>query len=126
MTHKLEHTIPVHEEPEPWHRHSPEEGEPQQEHAGSVNTTILLGVFVATVVFVFASILFTYLYFTRYMTNLRQEQIETTVMASDYRDYKERSAAALGQFGWVDAEAGVVSLPLEVAKARVLERYGSK
>lgn len=126
MTHKLEHTIPVHEEPEPWHRHSPEEGEPQEEHAGAVNTTILLGVFVATVVFVFASILFTYLYFTRYMTDLRQEQVETTVIGDDFRDYQSRSAAALGEYGWVDPAAGIVSIPLDVAKTRVLERYAGK
>jgi hypothetical protein len=126
MTKRLEHTVEVHAEPESWHRHTPEEGLPQQEHAGKVNTTILLGVFVAIVVFVAGAILFTYLYFSRYMVTLRREKIETMAMAEEFNAYRARATAELEEYGWVDPQAGVVRLPLDVAKARVLAAYGAK
>jgi hypothetical protein len=126
MSHTLPHTPEIHEEPDPWHRHTVEEGVPQAEHAATVNVPILMGVFVATVVFVSATILFTVLYFQRYVTDLRQERIETTVMGQGARDYKDAALSQLNRYGWVDPQAGTVSLPLEVARARVIGAYGTR
>jgi hypothetical protein len=123
MTHKLAHTPEVHEEPDQWHRHVAAEGTPQEEHAANVNTTVLLGVFVAVVVFVSGAILFTYIYFTRHMTALRQSRIEITAMGDEFRAQRAASLSRLNSYGWVDAEAGVVSIPIEAAKARVIEEY---
>ena len=126
MTHKLPHTPEVHEEPTAWHRHTIEEGVPQVEHAATVNIPILMGVFVATVVFVSATVLFTMIYFKRHVTALRQERIETTVMGQAARDYRDASLAQLNGYGWTDPAAGVVALPLDVARERVIESYGNR
>jgi hypothetical protein len=126
MSHKLPHTPDIHEEPDPWHRHTVDEGIPQVEHAATVNIPILMGVFVATVVFVSATILFTMIYFKRHVTALRQERIETTVVGQGARDYKEAALANLDGYGWADAQAGHVSLPLDVARQRVIEAYSNR
>ncbi|MCC6659606.1 MAG: hypothetical protein IT437_01845 [Phycisphaerales bacterium] len=120
------HTPEVHEEPDAWHRHTPDEGPSQPEHAGKINVPILMGVFVSTVVFVSAAIAFTIVYFTRHLTDLRQERIETTVLGGPARDYRDAAFSHLNQYEWADAKEGRVSLPIEEAKKRVIRGYSTK
>jgi hypothetical protein len=126
MTKPHAHTPEVHEEPDAWHRHTLEEGIPQPEHAGKINVPILMGVFVATVVFVSAAILFTIVYFTRHLTTLRHQRMETTQLSEDVRTYRDKTMEALNRYAWADAKAGTVSLPLDEAKQRVLRGYATK
>lgn len=120
------HTPEMHEEPDAWHRHTLADGIPQPEHAGKINVPILLGVFVATVVFVAAAILFTYVYFTRHLTTLRQSRVETTVLSEPARKERDKTLERLGDYRWADARAGTVTLPLSVARERVIRGYTSK
>jgi hypothetical protein len=116
-------TPEVHETVDAWHHHTSDEGMPQKEHAPRVNTLVLTFVFVAIVTVISATIGASILYFTRHVTELRQQQIETTVLAADANAYREQSEQALKEFGWADAEKGVVRLPLDIARQRVIARY---
>lgn len=126
MTHQPHFTPELHEEPDQWHRHTPDEGEPQAEHAAHENTLILAGVFVAIVVFIASTITASVLYFNRHVTGLRREQIESTLLAGDALAYRDTSEAAQRTYTWADAEKGVVQLPLDVATRRVVEEYAGR
>jgi hypothetical protein len=104
--------------------HTTAEGPPQEEHGATVNAALLFAAFVGTVLTIGLVVVLTYLYFTSHMNQLRRSRIETTVLAGEYRDYRERTTGQLRDYGWVSIEGdGVVALPMEVAMERVLRRY---
>ncbi len=125
MSHKKQYTPDTHEHPDQWHRHTPDEGQPQEEHAARVNNAALAIVFVSVVAFVAGTILVTTLYFQRYLVQERERKIEVTSLGEGYREYRDAAKAAQQGFGWADAEAGKVVIPVEMATERVVARYGS-
>jgi hypothetical protein len=129
MTHQRNYLPEEHQATDQWHHHTVDEGTPQEEHAGTANAAVLMVAFVLIVGFVSLVVLATMLYFIHYTTNERRARVETTVLAKDYRAYRSAEEAKLATYGWEDraaAEAGHVSIPIDVAMQRVAEKYGGK
>lgn len=123
MTHRDPHYVPpVHEEPDPWHRHLPEqEGLPQHEHGARANPVLLALVFTVSVISVVALVAAVAIYTRRHFVTVRQEQLETTVLAEQALAERLKWEQLLEQGGWLDAET--VQAPIEVAMEQVIEQY---
>lgn len=126
MAH-LDHTPELPEQPDEWHMHTAAEGPPQEEHGGTVNTALLMLAFVGTVASIALVVVLTYLYYASYSTQVRASRIETTVLSEDYRQYRAKVHEAMTGFNWVEMDGEpAVSLPLDVATERVLQRYSGQ
>lgn len=121
-----QHTPVVHETTDPWHHHASGEGRPQHEHGSQVDPTALAVTFGLIVFVVLALTGGVTLYFVRYSTVLRQERIETTVLAAEAERIRAEAAARFDGYAWTDPEAGLVSVPLEQAVDRVIARYADE
>jgi heme/copper-type cytochrome/quinol oxidase subunit 3 len=130
MSHKPHYTPEVHEHSDDWHHHSAQEGAPQAEHGEKPNIPILMGAFLASVAFVGATILATYLYFGVYTQTLRAERMENTALAKEFLDYRTGSSDQLTLANkWVSddaARAGQAPIPIEKAKEKVIAKYSAK
>ncbi|MFN0132635.1 MAG: hypothetical protein ACKVW3_08920 [Phycisphaerales bacterium] len=129
MSHKPEYLPHEHEEPDAWHRHTADEGAPQTEHASSVNSAILLVVFVACLLFVAATIAASILYFRVYTNDLKIARIENTELSKGSLNYRTQTEQRLTGYMWSDAaaaQAGRVSVPIDEAMSNVINRYQSK
>jgi hypothetical protein len=130
MVHQRQTVPHEHEEPDSWHRHTPAEGAPQREHGSKANPAVLGVAFVLSVALVGGVILATVVYFRRHVTELRKERIETTVLAGDFLKYRGESEAHLAGYSWASDDAARegknVSIPIEEAKKRVLEKYAKQ
>ncbi len=106
-----------------WFRHSPEEGMPQHEHAGHVNTTSI-GLTLLVIVFgVLGMVILLSMYYVSYTTNLKAQRQEGTDSAAEFLAYQNRSEQALSTFGWADRNAGKVNLPIGRAMDDVVAYY---
>ena len=126
MSHQLQYTHPPTEQPDPWHMHTRDEGEPQEEHASSTNPVVLGGALVGSILFVALVILVSYLYFRVYTVQKREERIETTVFTAEAQRFKREALSQLSTYSFPNeqaARAGTVQLPLEEAQRRVLAQY---
>lgn len=130
MSHKPHYTPQPHEHADDWHHHSAEEGAPQAEHGEKPNIPILMGAFLASVAFVGATILATYLYFGVYTQTLRAERLENTALAKEFLEKRTETNAKLAAGNqWLNddaARAGNAPMPLAKAQENVLKRYSSK
>lgn len=119
------HVPHLHEEPDAWHRHSEEEGMPQDEHGSTVNPTMLGIVFVVMVFGVAFVILLLTAYFNSYTYTfkaVKQEGVPTT-SRQGYVQHLNESQQKLGSYGWLDRQAGTVHLPIDDAFDRVIADY---
>ena len=126
MSHEKHYTPEVHEEPDSWHRHTVDEGQPQEEHGGKPNNFSLAVAFLVSLGFVAAVILATFLYFQTHMNTIRQERAESTVLSLDYVKYRDTAQAALQDYSFPTpdlARAGTPTVPLDQAAQRVIARY---
>jgi len=115
------------EAPDEWHRHSAEEGSPQPEHAGHVSAPVLWIAFGSMVLFLVAVVGALIVYYDHYITNLRQERLETTRMAEEHGlRYEAEARAQLDSYAVVNAEAGTYQIPIDVAMDNVLEQYDER
>ncbi|HHN77646.1 MAG TPA: hypothetical protein ENK11_03090 [Phycisphaerales bacterium] len=106
-----------------WFRHSPEEGLPQHEHAGHVNTTSI-GLTLLVIVFgVLGLVILLSMYYVSYTTTLKAERQEGTRSAAEYLAYRDSAERALSSFGWADRNAGKVNLPIDRAMDDVVAYY---
>jgi hypothetical protein len=109
-----------------WHHHELVEGEPQEEHAGQVNTAIILKWFVVIMVFVTASIAFIVIYFNQYNANLRARTVET-VMSTDAMAYRLAAQQRLSTDGqpasYTGLAGGKVQLPVSEGMKKVVDSY---
>ncbi len=130
MSHKPHFTPQTHEHADDWHHHSAEEGVPQAEHGEKPNIPILMGAFLASVAFVGATILATYLYFGVYTQTLRAERMENTALAKDFLQYRDHTNSKLAAANeWLNddaARAGQAPIPLDKAKEKVIAKYSAK
>lgn len=126
MRHTEPEIVVLDETPDAWHMHTPQEGPPQPEHGARTDPGALITAFVAMVAFLAAVAVLCVIYFERRVTQLRQERIETTVLAADYLKYRDQARQRLESYGWWDAQAareGRLSVPLDKAVERVLAQY---
>jgi hypothetical protein len=127
--HPHQHTPEAHEVPDAWHRHTADEGPPQEEHGGKANPAIIGLSLLATAVFLVLTIAVIVLYFTTYTTRLRTERIESTVLSKDQLQYKLESSEKLREYSWINPETahqGIVTIPLQDAKQKVIQKYAAR
>lgn len=114
----LEHE---HETPDSWHRHTAEEGAPQQEHASHASARALAITFIAMTLGVAFVIIVLVAYFNSYNSRYKQQVQETTVLGDKVRAERAADLGKLTQYGWVDHDN--VQIPIDDAmKAVVAER----
>lgn len=123
MSHEPTYLPHEHAEPDAWHRHSTDEGNPQQEHTSRVNIRSLLVLFSFMLVFLVASVAITAVYFMQHTTGMREKLYETTELAAQQLEYRAGADSALEQYAWQDASAGVVKIPVSKAMEKVVQTY---
>ena len=121
------HETPVvHEEPDAWHSHTPDEGAPQEEHGARVDPAALsLTLLAIGFGFVFL-LLITWGYYNSYYTRLQAEKTErvTNELRTEYLTTRAEAQTALTQPpAWIDRESGSVRLPLDRARELVVKEY---
>ncbi len=128
--HGHAHTPEEPAQPDSWHRHTPDEGEPQAEHLSQVNPVTLGKVLFVLIAGTAAFIVVTVLYFDVRIRTLTSERIEndlsgyTSREAGTYFHYKDASDAQLSRFGWNGPEQ--VRIPVDEAKKKVIEQYAKR
>lgn len=115
MSHSPEHTPVHHEQIDPWHMHTADEGTPQVEHAAKANPWILIGFFVGSVGFLVVFCLATIVYANGYLAARRAAKVEITASADVARSEKATAEMRLSDYGWVDAGQGRVRIPIRAA-----------
>jgi 5-bromo-4-chloroindolyl phosphate hydrolysis protein len=124
MSESLQHTPPVEDHLDDWHQHTAAEGRPQAEHAANVNIAMLGFVGFVIVAVVVAMVVLVVIYFQAYSSTLIAQKAENTVWyEQEYRPYAASSQRRLQEFGWIDAEAGVIRVPIDHAFSRVIESH---
>lgn len=121
------------ERPDAWHRHTLDEGLPQEEHAPQANPYVLGAIGVVLTVGFVVLLVVVVLYYFQYTTKVRREQMETTAPAEgpdgSYA-YRNESMKLIngGAYTWVDLKSGseAVQIPLDLAITKVLEAYGTE
>jgi hypothetical protein len=107
-----------------WFAHTREEGLPQQEHAGHVDTRALLIFYMGMLAFVVISIVGVALFFKSYVQNVRVRNIETLQLAVDANAYKAESLEDMTEYGWSgQIVEGAARIPIEEARQKVLQSY---
>lgn len=114
-----------HGHPDDWFAHSLEEGLPQPEHAGHVNTRALMIFYMAMLAFVVVAVVGVTLFFKRSVLEMRQSRLETLVLAQEANAYKAQTLEALRSYGSAEPIVpGSVRIPLSQARQEVLRAYG--
>lgn len=117
------------EHPDQWHRHTPDEGRPQAEHAPQADPYILGAVGAVITVGFVALLVVVILYYFQYTTRVRREKIETTAPAAESYAYRDDILARInqGSYVWADigAEAPAVQIPIDQAIEQVISDYGA-
>lgn len=97
---------------------------PMQEHGAHVNIRFLLIFFVAIVLFILVTVGALVLFFGHSQTNLRASLVENTYeYETQYMPYATEAKGRLGEYGWVDRQAGTVRVPWDVAARSVVASY---
>lgn len=124
MTSHEPHHLPVeHQKPDEWHRHSADEGRPQAEHAAIASPVTLFGAFIVISSSVAITVVIIIVFYTSYNSRHQAQIAETTVLSNDYVQKRDRVELELSSYGWADAQAGTVRIPLEKATERTIEKY---
>lgn len=108
-----------------WFAHTREEGLPQQEHAGHVDTRALMIFYMAMLAFVVVSVIGVTLFFQRYVLEVRRSKTETLNLAVEANAYKAETLESMGQYGWSgEIVQGAARIPLSEAREMVMQGYG--
>lgn len=126
--HTPEYLPHEHETLDEWHTHAAGE-QAQAEHGSQINAKSVWVWFILIVLSVAGTIAIVMRYWTGHVTMAKAERIETTVLSKEYWEAKAAADQRLNGYGWANAEAakaGSVAIPLEKARAKVLEAYAKK
>jgi Ca2+/H+ antiporter len=110
-----------------WFRHSP--GEQHQPSHGETNSWAISITLVILCVVTFAIAFYVLNYFQRAVAHeklIKREQRTDLTWGNDVRQIKGNWNAELEQYRVLDAKAGTVGLPLDVAADRVVSQYAGK
>jgi len=105
-----------------WFRHDASEPRHQESHGETSALGILLTLF-ATVVFVFGTGGVVLVWFGNEWREFAHVQEEVHTNVAEIRSARAEWQRRLSTYEWTDPAAGRVTIPLEAAKARVIERY---
>src|SRR5688500_9289124 len=119
MKHESHHLAVEHEQPDQWHRHTAAEGMPQAEHAAVASPKVLALSFFAITFTIAISVLILVIFFENYATRYKAEQIENVGLSTAFNTYKSGWEKESKEYGWADAKAGTVKIPLDLAMERV-------
>jgi hypothetical protein len=112
-----------------WHRHTPDEGAPQDEHAPQANPYILGAIGAVLTISLVALLIVVVLYYFHYTTKIRREKMETTAPSQESYEYRNNSLEMLraGSYAWADLPSGseAVQVPLDRAIDTVLHTYSA-
>lgn len=113
-----------HQHPDQWHRHTPDEGTPQPEHAARANPAVLgVAMTLLTIAFV-ATVIIVILFYNHVAAATRATRMETSTPANQWYDYHNRSMERLAGYELVNAdESDAVRIPIDLAMERVVESY---
>jgi len=104
--------------------HEPHGVAPMQEHGSHVNIRFLLIFFVAIVLFILVTVAALFVFFAHSQTNLRTKLVENTYeYETQYMPYATEAKGRIGEYGWVDRQAGTVRIPWDVAARGVVATY---
>ena len=119
MTEK--HTEDVHIDPHAVEEHHGEV--PQAPHAELVNAPMVIGVGVGLFLLIVVTTLIIFQYYQWYSINLLEARGQATYNESPMRERRERLQGQLDDTGWVDAEAGIIHIPVDLAGSKVVDAY---
>jgi len=88
-----------------------------------VNTAALALVLFSIAAFVLVTVGVTVVFYRRYVTDIRQDRLETTELATQQLEYRGTTLGAQDQYSWVDTKAGTVRIPVSAAMERVVRSY---
>lgn len=110
-----------------WHQHGPAERVPQAENAAHINIPAMFVVFVVMVVSITVMVVGLTIFYKKSMAQMAAVRLETTTQwQQDFvADYRDPAIESIGSYGTVDAEAGIVHVPVESAMDAVIDRYGN-
>ncbi len=126
------HEIPVqHEAVDSWHQHdlSTEDG-PQHEHAAKINPVVLFAAFVGLSVVTACLVGVVTMYYYAQVTSVgglthAQDWESMNRLAKESEAYSQEADRSLSNYEWVNAETGAVSVPMETAYERVMQKYST-
>lgn len=118
---KLEH---AHESPDSWHRHTPEEGQGQQEHGAHASPKALLLTLVAMVFGTLFVVLVLMAFFRSYTTQFRAATEETLELGVPARESRAKAMGELNSWGWTSD--GRLHMPIEQAMEKVVAERGGQ
>lgn len=117
-----------------WHTHTVAE-KPQRAHGENINAPMVIAYGVIGFGLIAAATVATMVYFNWYKNRLEiavQERPDlrpnalVSSVRGDYPSYRALIEQSLEQFGWENADKGVVRLPLARATDKVLAEYAAK
>jgi hypothetical protein len=126
------HTPEVHEAPDTWHTHTVEE-HPMAPHAERVDSWKVFVIGLINYLFCVATIVAIWIYFAAYKDSLKitseefPEEFENQQPV--HKPALDRRQEVLGPVFkndkpvWTDAKAGEVTIPMDKAMAKVMDRY---
>lgn len=120
----MKHLEHEHAQPDAWHRHTAEEGLPQDEHGSRVDATAVGVVLACIMLCVVVVAVVVVIYLRSYRSELIEARQETTESRQAYLAYRAQQEAELSTYGWADQQRGFVAMPLEEGRKRVIEAYG--
>lgn len=119
-----DHSDEAHDE---WFRHTPDEPVAQEAH-GEVNAPFIIAFLSVVILATFGVVVLFLVYFQQGLRDATSERLEqrTDQLALEYNEKVATWNQKLhGPSEWQDPERGMVSVPLDLAKREVLERYGA-
>ena len=125
-SHVHGHTPVLHEHADDWHHHDASEEVPQVEHGSMASAATIMQWFVALIVTIVLFVGATWMYFTKYMTEVRIQKLEQPPDA-EYQAYRtvtrERLTAPTPADRWLDAEH--LRISINQAQERVIRDYAN-
>ncbi|RMH11080.1 MAG: hypothetical protein D6695_09970 [Planctomycetota bacterium] len=112
-----------HEEPDSWHRHTPDEGPIQPEHGSHANPKVLVMTLIALIFGVAFVLIILIAFFNSYTSTFKASREETTALGQQARAAKAAAMERLNSVGWVDHDT--VRIPIERAMERVVAERGN-
>jgi hypothetical protein len=104
-----------------WHAHRGED--PSQESHGEIHPAFIALIGVIGTAFILSSIVVITIYFQETTREQVVEVVEGTNMAVDYLERSARWDAEKTSYGWIDQEAGIVRIPVDLATTLVSQEY---
>lgn len=119
--HDYEHDLVEHDS---WFRHDATEPYHQEAH-GQTKPLVIVVFLGVTVVFVAVVAFMCIQFFNSFVRDQQTAKIERNeAYYANTRRIKAEWEAQLTGYGWVDAQAGQIRVPIEVAKQQIIAEYG--